>query len=701
MYICKVCKAQLLSAYAFKKQCVESYINLLEIYNIECYETSKHHLVQKDYLQILDTFQVILTCGTCYKTFKTLDGLICHKRAHKGDTFKCKTCDKEYTRLNHLERHELSHNRRKAHMCKICNRIINRVEHLKRHLITHLKDKPYTCDKCERGFNWSEDLKSHANKCTGIKVHLCDVCNKCFNREDTLELHRKMHEDKIPVLPTSDNLDNMELHYIEIDMAETSLKVDDSSDEDENDLLDVEIEVRENVSVDLGDHLTDDEEKSTNIKNQEFKLESIFINKADQNDIFLEEDPDNTEEKPAVYTEQSLNEGIANEDDDINDSDSTHSEYLPTRAKKRGRGRPRKLVNKRPRGRPPSVKIKNECTHKEDDDELPCIICEEKNRKVVDGEDNKEIMHICDICNKVFPRISYLRRHIMTHKVDKPYTCNICPKAFNRKDHLNQHMKSHVKGEYECDECNKVFAKTEQLMRHKNCKHSGNERIISEKKFKCNVCEKAFTTEKYREVHMRSHTGEKSFKCRSCDKSFISKSHLTEHMKFHNDNSKKFLCSECGQRFIRNDYLVIHMRRHRGEKPFKCQYCGKGSFLQTRILTNILNFVLCFVGFPRTTDLTVHERYHTGEKTHLCTICGRGFGRAYNLTVHMRTHTGEKPYQCTYCDAAFAQGNDLKAHIRRHTGERFQCELCPETFLMGYLLTQHKRNIHGMFFNAK
>lgn len=61
----------------------------------------------------------------------------------------------------------------------------------------------------------------------------------------------------------------------------------------------------------------------------------------------------------------------------------------------------------------------------------------------------------------------------------------------------------------------------------------------------------------------------------------------------------------------------------------------------------------------------------------------------------MRTHTGEKPYQCTYCDAAFAQGNDLKAHVRRHTGERFQCELCTETFLMGYLLTQHKRTVHG------
>lgn len=381
--------------------------------------------------------------------------------------------------------------------------------------------------------------------------------------------------------------------------------------------------------------------------------------------------------------------------EDRDDSDSVHSEYLPhTKSKKRGRGRPRKHGTKSTRrGRPPTIKIKKECTHKEDDDDEPCELCEEDIIKK-EPEDGDQKLYSCETCNKIFPRLSYLKRHMMSHNEEKPFICELCKKGFSRKDHLNQHMKSHVKGEYECDECKKVFTRADHLTRHKNCKHNGHEKVIGEKKFKCTVCLKGFTTEKYREVHMRSHTGEKIFQCKSCEKAFISKSHLTEHMKFHNDNSKKFLCSECGQRFIRNDYLVIHMRRHRGEKPFKCQYCGKGSYLLLEHFVELYPFSY-ILGFPRTTDLTVHERYHTGEKTHLCTICGRGFGRAYNLTVHMRTHTGEKPYQCTYCDAAFAQGNDLKAHIRRHTGERFQCELCTDTFLMGYLLTQHKRNVHG------
>ncbi|XP_019773306.1 zinc finger protein 814 isoform X2 [Dendroctonus ponderosae] len=691
---------------------------------------------ETDYIQFLDNNQMLLTCRECAKMFTTLEGLRCHKRVHAGTTFKCKQCDKEYTRKNHLDRHEASHGKRKVHVCKICNKTLTRMEHLKRHLITHLREKPFNCKNCNRGFNRIEHLHNHIPRCRGEIVHICPVCNKAFNREDSLEVHKQQHDKISLLLPTIENLDNLDEHYFEVDY-DAAIAFSDNSDVE--DCFEPQVEVTET----LGEaKIGDNDEFSENSKDpiqdpdgQKQDQECIEIRqdaededdekplssiaamvKSEEGQLMLregndEDDDDDCDmdqsdmdhedelEEGEIVLGSSMGNDFENYEDNGNDSsvDSSDEEYLPKKpaqaspnGKRRGRPRihPPKPKSTGRRGRPlgsKGIKKKQKPIEEEDIGEYPCPFCNEfYDRISLLDKHAKEMhpdlkVHKCNICGKDFSRPNHLKRHMSSHSENKPFTCEICTKSFVRKDHLLQHQKLHEQQEeLPCDICGKSFGRADHLAKHKASKHGIGEKlmIMGDKKFYCDKCHKGFTTEKYRDVHMKAHNGEKKFMCKVCEKTFLSRSHLTEHMKFHNEHSKKFLCSECGQRFIRNDYLVIHMRRHRGEKPFKCKFCGKG--------------------FPRTTDLTVHERYHTGEKTHLCTVCGRGFGRAYNLTVHMRTHTGEKPYQCTYCDAAFAQGNDLKAHIRRHTGERFQCDLCSESFLMGYLLTQHKRTVHGL-----
>ncbi|RZC34951.1 zinc finger and SCAN domain-containing protein 2-like [Asbolus verrucosus] len=719
--ICVSCTERLKSAYVFKQQCQQSDVCLREYARSLKVDEIKQELqnadgtlseslvealaqdpqrersdssLRSDFIEFMENNQMILTCRECGKVFTTLEGLRSHKRIHLGTLFKCRFCGKGYTRQTHVYRHELSHGKHKLHVCRICNKTLTRMEHLKRHLTTHLKEKPFSCKSCNRGFNRSDHLDVHAVRCKGERVHICDICNRGFSREDSLEVHKRLHENQKPALPTLDNIDNIEEHYYEIDFDPN---LDYSAASDVDDYLEPHVEVTENLDEDKIKEVADlqNEDSSSKAPESDEQLDikemlesQVGLGEANNTEITIEEDTKliNREYVDEVYEEA---DDVANDVAD-NDSDSAHSEYLPTKVsppKRRTRGRPRKHHSSkstgRPRGRPAGVKKeRRERLENEEEGEFSCASCSEvfpKTSQLEKHMKSHECMkvHTCRVCNKQFPRLNHLKRHMTSHSIIRPFACDLCPKKFSRRDHLQQHTRLHdKKQEYECDVCKKAFNRADQLAKHKVSKHNIGEKVLGEKKFECHVCLKNFTTEKYRDVHVKGHLGEKRFQCKTCDKCFLSKSHLTEHMKFHNEHSKKFLCSECGQRFIRNDYLVIHMRRHRGEKPFKCKYCGKG--------------------FPRTTDLTVHERYHTGEKTHLCTICGRGFGRAYNLTVHMRTHTGEKPYRCTYCDAAFAQGNDLKAHVRRHTGERFQCELCTESFLMGYLLTQHKRTVHGL-----
>ncbi|XP_042316710.1 zinc finger protein 621-like [Sceloporus undulatus] len=54
-------------------------------------------------------------------------------------------------------------------------------------------------------------------------------------------------------------------------------------------------------------------------------------------------------------------------------------------------------------------------------------------------------------------------------------------------------------------------------------------------------------------------------------------------------------------------------------------------------------------------ELETHLRMDIGEKPYRCQECGKGFAQKSVLVVHQRGHTGEKPYKCQQCGKGFAQ----------------------------------------------
>ncbi|XP_054467338.1 zinc finger protein 366 [Anoplopoma fimbria] len=273
----------------------------------------------------------------------------------------------------------------------------------------------------------------------------------------------------------------------------------------------------------------------------------------------------------------------------------------------------------------------------------------------------------------------------------KRWKCRMCEKSYTSKYNLVTHILGHngIKP-HGCHLCGKLFKQLSHLHTHL-LTHQGM------RPHKCQVCQKAFTQTSHLKRHMMQHSDVKPYSCSVCGRGFAYPSELRAHELKH-DKGQENVCVECGLDFPTLAQLKRHLTAHRGPTLYRCAECQKTfqypSQLQNHMMKHkdIRPYICseCGMEFIQSHHLKQHTLTHKGVKEHKCRICGREFTLLANMKRHVLIHTNIRAYQCHMCFKSFVQKQTLKAHMIVHSDIKpYKCKLCSKEFNRMHNLMGH------------
>ncbi|KAF7667462.1 hypothetical protein LDENG_00061340 [Lucifuga dentata] len=273
----------------------------------------------------------------------------------------------------------------------------------------------------------------------------------------------------------------------------------------------------------------------------------------------------------------------------------------------------------------------------------------------------------------------------------KRWKCRMCEKSYTSKYNLVTHILGHngIKP-HRCHLCGKLFKQLSHLHTHL-LTHQGM------RPHKCQVCHKAFTQTSHLKRHMMQHSDVKPYSCSVCGRGFAYPSELRVHELKH-EKGQENVCVECGLDFPTLAQLKRHLTAHRGPTLYRCAECQKTfqypSQLQNHMMKHkdIRPYICseCGMEFIQSHHLKQHTLTHKGVKEHKCRICGREFTLLANMKRHVLIHTNIRAYQCHMCFKSFVQKQTLKAHMIVHSDIKpYKCKLCGKEFNRMHNLMGH------------
>lgn len=176
---------------------------------------------------------------------------------------------------------------------------------------------------------------------------------------------------------------------------------------------------------------------------------------------------------------------------------------------------------------------------------------------------------------------------------------------------------------------------------------------------------------------------ERLYKCNLCDKAYTQDHNLKHHIKSVHEG----IVSNSNNA-LRHDGPLGHEYQHGMQRPKKEFFCN-----------------ICNKLYVQRQGLKHHIRvWHEGiksERLHKCSLCDKAYTQDHNLKHHMQSvHEGLRLFKCDSCDKDYTTRQGLKHHVKVvHLGYKaenlYKCQACEKAYTQKHNLTLHTKNVHG------
>ena len=292
----------------------------------------------------------------------------------------------------------------------------------------------------------------------------------------------------------------------------------------------------------------------------------------------------------------------------------------------------------------------------------------------------------CDICDKTFHTISYLKNHDRNVHQRRKLKCEKCEKPFAQKcnliRHINTHNETSARISLSCKICGKVYYSKSGLELHTLSFHDG---IGGNKAVKCVECNKTYSSNSSLKKHLKSHKSvREEFPCKVCNKTFFSEIGFQSHTQVVHENLTH-KCKICDKVFKQKQNLRLHRMAEHELKQIKKKCIDCGRYISRK---NIARHIQ-----------SIHKTSILPSKPFECYLCGKVLSSKRSVAHHIKFIHKEDllvRVKCEKCDKSFASELNLKRHLKTHDNEREKavCQICANTFVDEVILNQHIRKYH-------